>query len=121
MKKVLVVLAVLAASAASTYAVNPDDTAVFYKLTNKTVFNGLTRYLGTNSEQNEYLKSVFESTENMMKNAETKSDDTAYYKAVTFNLANVKYLLTHEQYRKYLIMLNLTLANNAYPMFVQEK
>ncbi len=121
MKKVLVILVVLAVSAASTFAVNPDKTEVFYKLNNEKVFNGLTKYLGASYEQKEYLKVVFERTELKMKNAERRGDEKAYDNAVVFNLANAKYFLSGDQYRKYLTLLNLTLSNTNYVLYAEEK
>lgn len=112
MKKTLIILAVLVAGATSTFAVNPEKTEVFYKLNDKNVFNGLMKYLDANNEQTDYLKTVFESTEMKIKNAEKRSDEKAYDNAVVFNLANARYLLSREQYRKYLTMLNLSMSNN---------
>ena len=112
MKKTLIILAVLVASATSTFAMNSGETEAFLQLNEKKVFNGLMKYLGTNSEQADYLKTVFESTEKKIKNAERRSDEKAYDNAVVFNLANAKYVLSHEQYRKYLITLNLSMSNN---------
>ena len=114
MRKMFVILAILVASATSTFAVNPEKTEVFYKLNNEKVFNGLMRYLDTNNDQTENLKVVFEYTESKMKNAEKKGDDKAYDKAVIFNLANAKYFLSRAQYKKYLTLLNLSLNNTNY-------
>lgn len=121
MKKMLFVLAVLVASATSTYAVTPDKTEVFYKLNNEKVFNGLMKYLQVNSEQAENLKVVFESTELKIKNAERKGDEKAYDNAVVFNLANTRYLLSSAQYRRYLTLINLTMNNHFNYLSYNEK
>ena len=121
MKKVLVILVALAVSTVSTFAVNPEKSEVFYKLNNEKVFNGLNKYLGTSGEQAENLKFIFETTETKMKKAEKRNDDNAFDKAVVFNLANAKYLLSQAQYRKYLMLLNLTLANKDLDVYAELK
>lgn len=110
MKKVIVVLVAFAVSTASTFALNPDKKEVFYKLNNQKVFNGLSKYLRTSEVQNDQLKSVFTLTEMKMKAASKSNDNNAYNNAVVYNLANAKFHLSEEQYRKYLTLLNLTLT-----------
>ncbi|VBB46872.1 conserved exported hypothetical protein [uncultured Paludibacter sp.] len=112
MKKVLIMLVVIVASATSTFAMNPAKTELFNKLNNERVFSGLMKYLDTNSEQEKDLKFVFESTKTKIKNAEMKNDEKAYDNAIIFNLANARYLLSTAQYRKYLTVLNLSLSND---------
>lgn len=108
MKKVLVfTIALFALGTSLSYAAGGYET--FYKLNEKSTFNAMTRYLGTNFEQSNDLKYVFHLTEKKIKKA---GNDTALEKAVMFNLANAKAVLTAEQYRKYLVVLNLSIQNN---------
>ena len=121
MKKFFLTFAVIAASLTSTFAVTSEKTEVFYNLNNEKVFNGLTKYLDTDNEQAEILKMIFESTEMKMKRAEKKNDEKAYEKAVIFNLGNARHLLTRAQYRKYLALLNLTLASKDFEAYTASK
>lgn len=114
MKKVIVAIAILVASATSTFALNPEKTDVFYKLNNERVFNGLIKYLETNDEQTENLKYIFKKTENKIKHANQKNDEIAFENAIVFNLANAKHILSGKQYRKYLTLINLTISNDNY-------
>lgn len=109
MKKVLVSVVLTFVLAANAFAGN--EVELFSKLNNKATFKSMTRYLGTDWEQNSSLRYVFSLTESKMEAAAKKNDEAAIEKVVNFNLANVKAVLSPEQYRKYLIVLNLTYQN----------
>lgn len=111
MKKIVLLIAVLVAGATSTYAINPVDSEVFYKLNDEATFNGLMKYLKADGEQAENLKYIFEVTESKIKAAVKNENDEASDKAVNFNLANAKNILTPYQYKKYLSIVNLTINN----------
>ena len=121
MKKMMLVLAVLVAGATSTYAINPVETGVFYSINNTPVFNHLMTYLGADGEQSDNLKYIFEATTNKLKTAAKSDNEAAYSKAVNFNLANAKYILTRSQYVKYLSVINVTLANRYQDLAYNEK
>ena len=108
MKKIFI-LAVFAITAfANSFALELNEYKVFYKLNNEKTFNSLTRYLDVESEQKEQLKYVFSLTEKKMKNAIENENEVAAEKAMWFNLANAKSILSEEQYKKYLIAINLS-------------
>ncbi|MFV0471055.1 MAG: hypothetical protein ACK5L7_03325 [Paludibacteraceae bacterium] len=109
MKKILVMMAFVAASATYSFATSPAVGPIFYKLNNNTVFNGLMKYLDADDQQIESLRYVFKLTEYKMKYAERKNDEKSMEKSLYFNLGNAKYILSHTQYKKYLTMLNLSL------------
>lgn len=111
MKKIMFTILVMAASAASIKAINPVDCEVFYKLNNEATFNGLMKYIDADGDQAENLKYVFELTEKKMKTANSAENESANDKAVNFNLANAKRILSTDQYKKYLSMINLTINN----------
>jgi hypothetical protein len=111
MKKILLVLVVLVAGATSTYAISPIETGVFYTFNNEPVFNRLVKYLNADGDQADNLKYIVEVTESKMKAAAKNGNDAALDKAVNFNLANAKSILSHSQYIKYLSMINLTISN----------
>ena len=121
MKKILLVLVVMVAGATATYAINPVETGVFYTFNNEPVFNRLMKYLNVDEDQADNLKYIFEATENRMKTATKSDNDVAYTKAVNFNLANARNILTHAQYIKYLSMINLTLTNRYQEVALGEK
>jgi len=110
MKKVLVLVMVVLATSA--FAINPGNYKVVYKLNNETTFNSLARYLNVDDTQADQLKYVFELTENKMKSALKSDNDVAVDKVLLFNIANAKYILTDEQYKKYLVVLNLSVNNS---------
>jgi len=109
MKKVLVL--VMVAIATSAFAINPGNYKVVYKLNNETTFNSLARYLNVDDTQADQLKYVFELTENKMKSALKSDNDVAVDKVLLFNVANAKYILSDVQYKKYLVVLNLSVNN----------
>ena len=110
MKKVLVL--VMVAVATSMFAINPGNCKVVYKLNNEPTFNALVRYLDVDDSQADQLKYVFELTENKMKTALKSDNEIAVDNALLFNVGNAKYILSDNQYRKYLVILNLSINNN---------
>jgi hypothetical protein len=121
MKKIMLVLVVLVAAATSTYAINPVESSVFYTFNNEPVFNRLMRYINADEDQSDNLKYIVEATESRMRAATKSGNDAAFDKAVNFNLANAKNILSHSQYIKYLSMINLTLSNRSNEALLSEK
>lgn len=111
MKKIIIVFFVLVASATSVYSVNNDKYDVFYKLNNQNTFNGLVRYLHIDYSQTEQLNLIFSMTEEKLNSALKMGNNIAAENALYFNLGNVKIVLSEEQYRKYLILINLSVNN----------
>lgn len=110
MKRLFMVVAAVAAFSVSSFASN---NAVFAKLTDKSTFKNVNRYLQTTSEQEGYLEVIFaESSRKSEVNAE---------KAMLFNIANAKAILTPEQYRKYITVLNMTVINESSNELIAEK
>ena len=114
MKKILVAVLVLVASTTSVFAVdtNKYEYEVFNKMNNESTFNGLVRYLEADYDQAEQLGLVFSMTEKKMKSALKDDDEVAAEKAMYFNLGNVKSVLSEEQYKKYLVLINVSVYNN---------
>jgi hypothetical protein len=111
MKKILVAVLVLVASTTSVFALDTVKYEVFSKLNNESTFYGLVRYLDVDSSQAEKLEFVFSMTEDKMESALRKNNEVAAEKALDFNLANVKSVLSTEQYKKYLGIINATVNN----------
>jgi len=114
MKKILIVVVVLVASATSAFALDTVKYGVFSKLNTESTFVGVVRYLDVDSSQAEQLELVFSMTEDKMESALKANNEVAAEKAVNFNLKNVKALLSKEQYKKYLGLINATVNNSKY-------
>ncbi len=120
MKKIIVLVIVALTTLSSTFALDLYEYKVFYKLNNEKTFNSLTRFLNTNNEQDDQLKYVFELTEKKIKIALENESDEAAEKAMWFNLGNAKYILTPEQYKNYLIVINMS-VNGKDDIYFAEK
>lgn len=112
MKKILLVIIVALTSFSATNAMEMRDYNVLYKLNDNTVFNSLVKYLEVNESQADQLSYVFELTQRKLNQANLRSDLSAAEKAMYFNLGNAKYILSDSQYRKYLIILNVSRFSN---------
>ena len=121
MKKVLVLVLAMVASASATFAVNPGDYDVFYKLNDQSTLKSLVRYLKVNNVQTEQLKNVFSVTENELKSALKSEDEVAGEKAISSNFSSAKKILSNKQYIKYFTVVNLTISNKYYDVLLTEK
>lgn len=120
MKKIFVLAILALATATSSFALELNEYKVFYKLNNEKTFASLSRYLDTNNEQEDQLKYVFSLTEKKMKNAIDKENEEAAEKAMWFNLGNAKLILTEEQYKKYLVAINLSVNVENYDFYAEK-
>ena len=111
-RKSLLIIATMFAFSAITLALEPTEYSVFKRLNNDKIQKSLTKYLQTDREQTESLNYIFSLTERKMTNALKKEDMEAAENAMWFNLANAKNILSENQYKKYLVVLNLTINSN---------
>ena len=109
MKKMIVL--VMVAFAANVFAVNPSEYSVFSKLNNKATFKSLVIYLNADQEQVDFLEHVLKVTEEEMRSAANNEDMAE--NVLNYNLHNSKCILSEEQYRKYLVFVNLSLNNKS--------
>jgi len=112
MKKIVLLVLFAVAVYTNSFALELNDYKVFCKLNNEVTLNSLSRYLNVSDEQRDQLRYLFELTESKVKSAIYKTDEEAAEKALYFNLGNAKYILSEEQYKKYLVVLNLTVFGN---------
>ena len=119
MKKILVLVMVLAATTASTFAVNPSDYKVFRSMNDKSTFTGLINYLEADKEQADYLKQVFSVTAKELEAASKAGNDKLDENVLNYNLHNTKCILTEVQYKKYLNALNLSIYNEKQTLIAQ--
>lgn len=122
MKKVIlmIMIAVAGATASAQSGLELKDYNVFYKLNDEMTFRSMIRYLDLSTEQAEHLQYVNSLTERKLNYANKKTSTVAAEKAMLFNLGNAKAVLTEEQYRKYLIVLNVSRFND-YEVYIAEK
>jgi len=113
MKKILVLVMVLVASAAYTSAINPRDYNAFCKLNNKEAYTALIGYIDADQEQAAFLQHVFKATEQEMKTAVKNENEAAAENVVNYNLRNAKCILTTDQYKKYIVFVNVYLNNES--------
>ena len=108
MKKTFISALMVLFTVSGTYALDMNEYKVFNKLNNEKTINSLSKYLNVNNEQREQLEYLFDLTDKKMKNAINNEDENAAEKVMWFNLGNAKYILSAEQYKKYLLSLNMT-------------
>lgn len=112
MKKIILSVVLVLAVYGNSFAMELNDYSVFSKLNNEATLRSLVRYLNADEEQQGQLKYLFELTDSKAKEAVNNGDTIEAEKALYFNLGNMKLLLSQEQYKKYLTVLNLTVAGN---------
>ncbi len=116
MKKLIVMIMLVFAGASTTMnaqmGLELKDYNFFYKMSNQSTFSSLVRYLEINSEQAEQLRYVNSLTERKLNNANRRESTVAAERAMLFNLGNAKFILSPDQYRKYLIVLNVSRFSN---------
>jgi hypothetical protein len=120
MKKILMLVLVLVATSASAFALNPKDYSVFYSLNNKSTFNSLIDYLEADKEQADYLQQVFNKTAIELDNATKNNNEKLVESVMKYNLYNAKCVLSEDQYKRYLKMLN-TFSYNDKSVLVAQK
>ncbi len=112
MKKIVLSALFALAVYGNSFAIELNDYKVFSKLNNEVTLNSLSRYLKVSDEQRDQLRHLFNLTEGKVKSAINNTDEVEAKKALDFNLGNAKYMLSEEQYKKYLVVLNLTVAGS---------
>ena len=117
MKKILISMMVLVTISTTTYALNPSDYGVFYKLNDKSTFTNVVNYLKADKEQADYLKLVFNATADGFKDAAKTGNDKLADNVLDYNLLNTKSILSENQYNKYLVLINLSINNKSNDLF----
>ena len=119
-KNILTAMIMLASVSFSASALELNEYKAFNRLSNESTQKSLARYLQASEAQAEMLKTVFEQTGNKMKHAIDNENEIAAEKAMWFNLANTKSILTPAQYKKYLVALNLTVHSRNYEVLAEK-
>ena len=95
------------ATIGSASAVDIAKSEVFVKCNNERVFNSLVKYLEADSYQS------------AIKNAIQKGDSEKLEKAFSYNLGGAKQILSKDQYKKYLRVINLSYHNSNAALLAQ--
>lgn len=122
MKRLFILAVAIFSLDSAAFAAN-NDYSFLSKLNDKEKFNGLVNYLEADYEQQRYLKEIFELSSLKMERASRSGENSEkeVKKALAFNLANTKSILSPEQYKKYLIVLNMTSINSNNTSLLAEK
>lgn len=112
MKKIIIMAVIALLSASATFAFDANDYKVFKTLNDDKKISSLSKYLNITDEQKDQLTFIMSLTDKKLNSALEKSDMLAADKVVWFNLGNAKYVLNDEQYRKYLVIVNMTAVSN---------
>lgn len=117
MKKVILVVAMLLATNLSVSAINSNSD----KINNVKAYdinvniNSLARYLGVSKDQYELIDSIQNSFSDGLRRAAMMDTEDGRKRmvnnAIEYNTKNMSYILTDEQYRKYLKVFNQTINN----------
>lgn len=118
MKKLSILVMAVFAFSVSSYA--SGEYNVLRSLNNGVALDNVSEYVKANPEQKDKLEDIFYQSAAKLSDALIESDKEAAEHALLFNLANVKHVLSPEQYRKYLTILN-DKYNKEYSPFYTEK
>lgn len=109
MKKLFILVAIVFAVVGSASASN--NYGFMLRLGEQKTFNSVMRYIQADYDQKDQMKAMLYDSASRLDRAMKSKDDKAIEKAVYFNLANARNILSVDQYRKYLAVLNITLRN----------
>ena len=121
MKRLFVLGFAVMAFGASVFAGGHES--LIEKLNDKSTQKAVVRYLDADFKQSDDLEYVFSESLNKINAAKSKGNDVkkASEKAVNFSLTNAKVILSENQFRKLLVVMNMTLANDSNNKFYAEK
>ena len=120
MKRLFVLGLAIMALGANVFA---SGNEVINKLNDDTVFRGMVRYLDAGYQQTNDLRYVFSESARIYNKATAKGMNTAEasQKAFNFNLANARAILSPEQYKKFVRVLNISVNNEINKSLLAEK
>lgn len=112
MKRILLVMILAVVGMTASYSMELREYNVLYKVSDRNTFRALVKYLNADEQQELQLRYIFSLTERKLNYANKKESVIDAEKALMFNLGNAKHILTPDQYRKYLIVLNVSKHSN---------
>jgi hypothetical protein len=108
MKRLSILFAAVLLFSISSYAQDGDEYNVLWSLNQKSTQGTVTDYVKASPEQSEQLQKIFYDSTQLLVNALTDNNKNDAQKALYYNIANVKSVLSQKQFRKYLEILNMT-------------
>lgn len=108
MKRLSILFAAVLLFSISSYAQDGDEYNVLWSLNQKSTQGTVTDYVKASPEQSEQLQKIFYDSTQLLVNALTDNNKNGAQKALYYNIANVKSVLSQKQFRKYLEILNMT-------------
>jgi len=108
MKKLSILLVVMLAFSVNSFAKGGDEYSVLWVLNNRVVSQQISDYVQATPEQAQVMEDINYASVQRLTDALTENDKDEAQKALYFNIANVKSVLSKKQYRKYLEILNKT-------------
>jgi len=112
MKKLILLVTVMLTIATTSFSINKNVCSAFSKMNNKTTFKYITNYLNVNETQANELESIFSITEQKLESAMAEDSELLAENAISYNFDSAKAILTQAQYRKYLLLINLSVNNS---------
>jgi len=111
MKRLSILLVAILAISINSNAREGEEYKVLWVLNNTTTANNIAEYVDATSDQAEALSDIYYTSVARLTEALTDNDRVEAQKALYYNIANVKAILSPQQYRKYLTILNATYHN----------
>ena len=116
MKKLILSVALLLATGLTAYAedTNSNSMNMVEAYDIEININSLVRFLELSVDQVESVKNIQEVFTESLRCAAVMNDNSRekmVKNAINYDLSNLKYVLTDDQYKKYVRVLNVTLAN----------
>jgi len=120
MKRLFVLGLAVMAFGATVFA---NGNGVIYKLNNENTLKRVAHYLNADYQQKDDLQYVFGESVKRYEKAISKGEsvDQASQKALRFNLANARAILSPDQYKKFIQVLNISVINEASTTLLAEK
>ena len=120
MKKFLLMMVMMITMSANVLADGGINTNGIDKYELRINHNKLANYLNVSKDKMEMYDEAISELENDMAFASTMTNEESSIKiaanAIRKNIKNMYYILNREQYRKYLMLLNLTLEHRGFDM-----
>lgn len=116
MKKLFLMMAMLLATSFTAFADdnNSNNVNMVEAYTINVKINSLVRYLELSDDQKESVESVHKVFSESLRYAavmDNENRNALIKNVIDYDLKNMKYILTKEQYKKYLKVLNATMVN----------
>lgn len=111
MKRLSILLVGILIFSINSFAKDGDEYNVLWTLKNSATANAIAEYIEATPEQAQIMDNIYYASVQRLTEALSESSKTEAQKALYFNIANAKAVLSPAQFRKYLTILNKTYYN----------